>query len=133
MDLVGTIVKGKTKTLNNRCNESAERETKLHKMVEAAAMDEKQEQKNRGMIGDLLGELRKRRAEEEARNLIEEVQHISDEAQNKSYQVEWKLNSMGIHRGFRQGTRTSTVHNNKALADDAEQRYKGLKPGQKPR
>ena len=110
MDLVGTTVRGKTKTLNKRCNESAERETKLHKMVEAAAMYEKQEQKNRGMIGDLLGELRKRRAEEEARNLIEEVQHISDEAQNKSYQLERKLNSMGIHRGFRQGTRTSTVH-----------------------
>ena len=44
------------------------------------------------MINDLLGELRKRRAEEdEARNLIEEMQRNLDEAQHKSLEVEQKL------------------------------------------
>ena len=59
MDAVGTTVKEKTKTWNKSCEESAKRETKWYKMVEAAAMDEKQEERERGMIRDLLGELRK--------------------------------------------------------------------------
>ena len=58
-------------------------------MVEA---DEKQEQKERGMIRDLLEQLQKRRQEEyEARGLIEEMQRNLDEAQNRSYEVERKL------------------------------------------
>ena len=45
------------------------------------------------MIRAPLGELRKRREEEdEARNLIEEIQRNPDEVQNKRYQVERKLN-----------------------------------------
>ena len=65
-------------------------------MVEAAVMDEKQKERERGMIRDLLGErgggLRKRREEEDkARNLIEEMQHNLDEAQKKSFKVERKL------------------------------------------
>ena len=45
------------------------------------------------MIRDLLGELRKRREEkDEARNLIEEMQRNVDEARNKSYELEQKLN-----------------------------------------
>ena len=55
-------------------------------------MDEKQEQKERGMIRHQLEQLQKRREEEdEARNLIEEMQRNVDEAQNKSYEVERKL------------------------------------------
>ena len=47
------------------------------------------------MIRDLLVELRKRREEEdEARNLIEEMQRNLDDAQNKSYDVEKKLNAV---------------------------------------
>ena len=45
------------------------------------------------MIRDLLGELRKRREkEDDARNLIEEMQHNVDEARNKSCELEQKLN-----------------------------------------
>ena len=45
------------------------------------------------MIRDLLGELRKRREEEdETRNLIEEMQRNVDEAQNKSYEFEQNPN-----------------------------------------
>ena len=55
-------------------------------------MFEKQERKERGMIRDLLEQLQKRREEEdEARGLIEEMQRNLDEAQNRSYEVERKL------------------------------------------
>ena len=44
------------------------------------------------MIRDLLEQLQKRREEEdEARGLIEEMQRNLDEAQNRSYEVERKL------------------------------------------
>ena len=44
-------------------------------MIEAAATDEKQEERKRGMIRDQLVELRKIKEEEdEARNLIDEMQ-----------------------------------------------------------
>ena len=60
-------------------------------MVEAPAIDERQEQKG-GMIRDLLDQLQKRREEDdEARLLIEEMQRNLDEAQNRSYEVELKL------------------------------------------
>ena len=55
-------------------------------------MDVKQE-RERGTIRDLLVELRKRRDEEdEARNLIEEMHRNLDDVQNKSHEVEQKLN-----------------------------------------
>ena len=55
--------------------------------------DEKQEERERVMIRDLLVELRKRIEEEdEARNLIEEMQRNLDDAQNQSGEVEHKLN-----------------------------------------
>ena len=91
MDAVGTTVKEKTNTWNKSCKESARRETELY-MIEAAVMDEKQEQKEREMIRELLEQLEKRREEEdEARGLIEEMQRNLDEAHNKSYEVERKL------------------------------------------
>ena len=68
MDAVETTVKEKTNTWNKSCEESAKREAEWYKMVEVAVMNEKK--RERGMIRDLLGELRKRREEEdEARNL----------------------------------------------------------------
>ena len=71
----------------------AKSETHLYKIVEVAVMDEKQEERERGMIRDLLGEHRTTREEEdEARNLIEEMQRNLDEPQNKSFELEWKLN-----------------------------------------
>ena len=70
------------------------RELELYKMVEAAVMDGEQELKERGMIRDLL-ELQKRMEEEdEARGLIEEMQRNLDEAQNRSYEVERKLDQV---------------------------------------
>ena len=72
MDAVVTTVKEKTNTWNKSFEESAKRETAWYKMVEVAVINEKQEERERGMTRDLLGELRKRREEEdEARNLIE--------------------------------------------------------------
>ena len=89
MDAVGTAVKEKSNTRTKSCKESAKREAELFKMVEVAVTDEKQEERERGMIRDLLVELRKRKDEEhEARNLIEEMQRNQD----KSYEVEQKRN-----------------------------------------
>ena len=92
MDAVGSTVKEKANTWNKSCKESVKRESELYKMVEAAAIDERQEQKERGMIRDLLEQLQKRREEEdEARVLTEEMQRNPDEAQSRSYEVERKL------------------------------------------
>ena len=91
MDAAGKTVKEKTHTWNKSRKASAKRETEFYEMVEAAVMDGKQE-KERGMIRDLLGEIRKRREEEdEARNLNEEMQRNLDEAQHESLEVERKL------------------------------------------
>ena len=82
-------VKEKTNTWNKSRKESAKRVSDMCKMFEA---DEKQEQKERGMIRDLLEQLQKRWEEEdEARGLIEEMQRNLDEAQNRSDEVERKL------------------------------------------
>ena len=50
MDAVRTTVKEKTNTWNKSCKESANRETEVYKMSEAAIMDDKQEERGRGMI-----------------------------------------------------------------------------------
>ena len=58
-------------------------------MVEQAAIDERQEHKERSMIKNLLHQRQKKREEEdEARGLIEEMQRNLDEAQTRSYEVE---------------------------------------------
>ena len=72
----------------------------MYKMVAAAVMDGIQEQKERGMIRDLLGQFQKRKVEEdEARGLIEEMQRNLDEVQNRSYQEEREVgpSAVGIH------------------------------------
>ena len=58
-------------------------------MIEVAALDERQEHKERRMLKDLLHQLQKRR--EEARGLIGEMQRNFDEAQDRSYETERKL------------------------------------------
>ena len=79
-------MKEKTNTRNKSRKEIAKTEPDMCKMFE------KQEQKERGMIRDLLEQLQKRWEEEdEARGLIEERQRNLDEAQNRSYEVERKL------------------------------------------
>ena len=60
-------------------------------MVEQAAVDERQEHKERSMLKDLLQQLQKEREEEEARGLIEEMQRNLDEGQARSYETERKL------------------------------------------
>ena len=82
MDAVGTTVKEKTNTWNESCKESVKRETELYKMVEAAVMDEKQEQKEREMLEQL-------RTKQEAWS--KRCNATPDKAQNKSYEVERKL------------------------------------------
>ena len=73
-----TTVKEKTSTWNRSCKESVKRETELYTKW---LMDEKQEQKERGMIRELPEQLQKRREEEdEARGLIEEMQRNLYEA-----------------------------------------------------
>ena len=54
VDVVRTTVKEKTSTWNKSCKEIVKSELELCKMVEAAVEDEKLEQKERGMIRDLL-------------------------------------------------------------------------------
>ena len=103
MDAVGTAVKEKTSTWHKSCKESTKRKTELFTIVEVAVTDEKHNEKERCMIRDLLVELRKRMEEEdEARNLIEEMQRNLDDARNKSYDAEQKLNHIQkkTHRSF---------------------------------
>ena len=45
IDAVGTTVKEMTNAWNKSCKESVKRESELYKMVEAAVIDERQEQK----------------------------------------------------------------------------------------
>ena len=65
IDAGGTTVKEKTNTWNKSCKESVKRESELCKMVGQAAIDERQEHKERSMIKDLLNQLEKRREEED--------------------------------------------------------------------
>ena len=54
IDVVVTTVKEKTNTWNKSWKESAKRESELYKMVEQAAIDERQEHKEKCMIKDML-------------------------------------------------------------------------------
>ena len=61
-------------------------------MVEQAAIDERQEHKERSMLKGLPQQLQKEREEEEeARGLIEEMQRNLDEAQARASETEPKL------------------------------------------
>ena len=61
VDAVGTTVKEKTSTWTQSCKESEKRDRELYKMIEHAAIDERQEHKERNMIKDLLRELQKKK------------------------------------------------------------------------
>ena len=61
-------------------------------MVEQAAFDERQEQRDRSMLKDLLQQLQKEREEEEeARGLTEEMQPNLDEAEARASETGRKL------------------------------------------
>ena len=72
---VGSVLKEKTHIWNNSCKESIKRETKLYKIVEIAANDEKQQDKERNRLKNTLQKLQKEREEEnETRAVLEEIQ-----------------------------------------------------------
>ena len=53
MDTLGSTLKEETNTWTKSCKESAKRESELYKMVELAAIDQRQEDKERGMLKDV--------------------------------------------------------------------------------
>ena len=63
MDVLGSTLKEKTNTWNKSFKERANRESEFYKMVELAAIDERQEDKERSMLKDVLKQLRKEREE----------------------------------------------------------------------
>ena len=79
VDVVRTTVKEKTSTWNKSCKEIAKSELELYNMVEAAVKDEKLEYK------------RKRDDQGSAAGMTDEMQRNLGEAQNRSYEVERKL------------------------------------------
>ena len=124
-----TTVKEKTNTWKKGGKENAKRESELYKMVEAAVEDEKQEQKERRMIRDLLHELQKMREEEdEARGLIDEMQRNLDEAQNRCYELERKLDR--VLREYIEAF-DRELGREQDMADDAEQGHQEPEPGQR--
>ena len=93
-EVVGAVLKEKKNTWHKSGRESSKREAELYTMVESAATDEKQEERDRGRLRDWPVEFRTRKVEEdEARCLIEEMQRKLDAAQNRSYEAEQKLRS----------------------------------------
>ena len=98
-----TTVKEKTNTWNKSCKECVKRETELYTMVEAAVMDEKPEQRERGMIRDLLGSFKREgKRKDEARNLIEEMQTQPRRSPEQKLRSGTEAGpcSLGIHRSF---------------------------------
>ena len=70
IDAVGNIVKEKTNTWNKKCRERAKRALEVYKTVEQAAVDERQEHKERSTLNDLLQKIQKEREEDEACGII---------------------------------------------------------------
>ena len=58
-------MKEKKITWNKSGRESAKRETDFYTMIESAATDEKQKERDRDKLSDRLEELRKRKEEED--------------------------------------------------------------------
>ena len=77
----------------NKCGrESAKREADFHTMVESAATDQKQEERDRDKLSDRLEEFRKRKEEEdEAMCLIDEMRKNLEAAQHRSFEAEQRL------------------------------------------
>ena len=73
-EAINALMKEKKITWNKSGRESAKREADLHTMVESAATDETQEERDRDKLSYRLEEFRKRKEEEdEAMCLIEEM------------------------------------------------------------
>ena len=68
MDVSGSAWKEKTHTWNKSCKESVKRESELCKMVDIAAIDERQEDKERSVLKDTLKKLQKERGRKRGSN-----------------------------------------------------------------
>ena len=92
IDALGTALKEKSSTWTKSCKQSAKRESEFSKMVELAAIDERQEDKERNTIKKTLAQLCKEEAEaEEARTLLYDMQQILDEADAKITETRSRL------------------------------------------
>ena len=87
-------MKEKKITWNKSGRESAKRVADFYTMIESAATDEKQEERDRDKLSDRLEEFRKRKEEEdEAMCLIEEMRKNLEAAQTIFFEAEQR------HRG----------------------------------
>ena len=137
-DAVGTTVKEKTTTWNKSCTESTNRETgELYKMVEAAVMDEKLEQKRKrndqGSAGAASKEKGRggRSKELDRRDATQPPR--CPEQKLRSGTGSWTLFSGNTSKLLTNNEGRPQLIMTKALADDAEQRHEQLKLGQRPR
>ena len=95
-------------------------------MVELAAIDERQEDKERSMFKDVLKQLEKEREEEdEARALIEEMRQNLEEAQARASETERKMGCVlgEIQTLLWKRSGASAPHHGQDVADDAKQRH----------
>ena len=99
MDASESALKEKTHIWNKCCKESVKRESEFYKTMEIAAIDERQEDKERSMLKDTLKKLRKEREDEnEAPALLEEMQQNLEEAHARGSENERKLcRELGKH------------------------------------
>ena len=115
MDAVGTNVKEKTNTWIKRCEENVKRETELYKMVEAAVMDENKKRKRtdqRSAGAASKGKGRGGRSKRLDRRDATQLRRSPE--QKLRIGTEAGPCSLGIHRSFRQRTRTSEDPNDKS-------------------
>ena len=84
-------MKEKKITWSKSGRESAKREVDLYKTLEKAATDEKKEKRVREKLGDKLETVLKRKEEDEATCLMEEMKKNVEAAQHRSYEAERSL------------------------------------------
>ena len=130
MDALETAVKEKkSNTWNKSCKESTKRETELFKMVEAAVHKEQEEREEWSeTCVESFEREEKRRTKQETWLKRYATQPRQSPAEKLRSGTEAGPCSLGIHRSFRQGTRASTAHD-----DKAQMRFEETKLGQRPR
>ena len=124
--MLGSSSKEKKSTWSESCKESAKRETKLYKMVEIAANDERQVDNERNIIKKTL----KQRCDEEyaadeARALLHDMQQNVDEAEATVTGTRRRL-YREIHEymySSEQEIGATALHHGQSVADDAKQRH----------
>ena len=90
--VLDALVKEKKITWTKNGRESAKREADLNDMLEKAATDEKEEERDREKLGDKLEAFLKRKAEEdEGTCLMEQMRKNAEAAHHKSFEAEQSL------------------------------------------